>query len=217
MTEMTNMLSIADKFKNVDVEIFADIICPWCYIGKRRLDEAFARRPHIKPRYIWRCFLLNPNMPSGGINRQAYLHAKFGDSTQAVYGHIAEVGLDSGINFNFDAIGKTSNSRKAHKLLLAAGTNNQTLSERLYSAYFIEGLDIGDDDVLDTLADDVGHAELTKTRHDLAFDRQLENDLDTARKLNIDSIPYFVFGGAYAIAGARVADHILPAIDAATS
>ena len=106
MTEVTNMSTMYDKTIQIDVEIYADIVCPWCFIGKRRLDAAFARRPHITPRYIWRCFLLNPNMPADGMNRQAYLHAKFGDSAQAVYGRIAEAGLDSGINFNFDAISK---------------------------------------------------------------------------------------------------------------
>lgn len=217
MTEMTNMSTMSNKTVHVDVEIYADIVCPWCFIGKRRLDAAFAKRPHITPHYIWRCFLLNPNMPTDGMNRQAYLHAKFGDSAQAVYGRIAEAGLDTGINFNFDVISKTPNSRNAHKLLLAAGSNSQALSERLYSAYFIEGLDIGDSDVLDRIAIDTGMTDLIKTRHDVSYDQQLENDLSKARRLNMDGVPYFIFGGAYAIAGAHEADHLLPAIDAAAS
>ena len=217
MTEMTNMTTMYDKTIQVDVEIYADIVCPWCFIGKRRLDAAFARRPHITPRYIWRCFLLNPNMPVDGMNRLAYLHAKFGDSAHAVYGRIAEAGLDTGINFNFDAIDKTPNSRNAHKLLLAAGADSQSLSERLYSAYFIEGLDIGDNDVLDRLATEAGHVEHIRTRHDISFDHQLEHDLAMARRLNMDGVPYFIFGGSYAVAGAHEADHLLPAIDAAAS
>ena len=217
MTEVTNMSTMYEKTIQVDVEIYADIVCPWCFIGKRRLDAAFARRPHITPRYIWRCFLLNPNMPADGMNRQAYLHAKFGDSAQAVYGRIAEAGLDSGINFNFDAISKTPNSRNAHKLLLAAGPDSQVLSERLYSAYFIEGLDIGDNDVLDRIAIDTGQIDIAKARNNVNFDQQLENDLAKARRLNMDGVPYFIFGSAYAIAGAHEADHLLPAIDAAAS
>ena len=222
MTETTNMSTMYDKTTQVDVEIYADIVCPWCFIGKRRLDAAFARRPHITPRYIWRCFLLNPNMPADGMHRQAYLHAKFGDSAQAVYGRIAEAGLDSGITFNFDAISKTPNSRSAHKLLLAAGADNHALSERLYSAYFIEGQDIGDKDVLDRIAIDAGQIDtgqidLAQARHNVNFDQQLENDLAKARRLNMDGVPYFIFGGTYAIAGAHEADHLLPAIDAAAS
>ena len=78
----------------VDVEIYADIICPWCYIGKKRLDAAFEARPHVTPRYIWRCFLLNPTMPSAGMDRQAYLIGKFGNAAKAVYGRIADAGLE---------------------------------------------------------------------------------------------------------------------------
>ena len=85
-----------DMRKVVDVEIYADIICPWCYIGKKRLDDAFAARPAITPRYIWRCFLLNPSMPEDGMDRQAYLRGKFGNAASAVYGRIAAAGLDSG-------------------------------------------------------------------------------------------------------------------------
>ena len=106
--------------QSVDVEIYADIICPWCYIGKKRLDAAFAARPHVTPRYIWRCFLLNPTMPPAGIDRQAYLVGKFGNAAKAVYGRIADAGLESGIAFNFDGIKRTPDSRKTHRYLLAA-------------------------------------------------------------------------------------------------
>ena len=215
MTEKKNMQTMYEKTIQVDVEIYADIICPWCFIGKRRLDAAFTQRPHIIPRYIWRCFLLNPNMPVDGITRQAYLHAKFGDSAQAVYGRIAEAGLDSGITFNFDAIDKTPNSRNAHKLLLAAGSESQALSERLYSAYFIEGLDIGNDDILSKIVNEAGRRDLAGTWHDISFDHQIEKDLNSARRLNMDGVPYFIFGDSFAVAGAHEANHLLPAIDAA--
>ena len=78
--------------KTINVEIYADIICPWCYIGTRRLEEAFAKRPDITPVYHWRAFLLNPTMPRDGMDRNAYLHAKFGHSAAAVYGRIATAG-----------------------------------------------------------------------------------------------------------------------------
>ena len=78
----------------INVEIYADIICPWCYIGRHRLDAAFAARPQVTPRYIWRCFLLNPSMSENGMDRQAYLLGKFGHAASAVYGRIAAAGLD---------------------------------------------------------------------------------------------------------------------------
>ena len=82
----------------IDVDIFADIICPWCYIGKTRLDQAFSKRPNLTPVYRWRSFLLNPSMPAEGMDRQAYLTAKFGHAASAVYGRIAMAGLDAGIS-----------------------------------------------------------------------------------------------------------------------
>ncbi|MGB0584464.1 MAG: DsbA family protein, partial [Candidatus Puniceispirillaceae bacterium] len=115
--------------QSVDVEIYADIICPWCYIGKKRLDAAFAARPHVTPRYIWRCFLLNPTMPSTGMDRQAYLIGKFGNAAKAVYGRIADAGLESGIAFNFDGIQRTPDSRKTHRYLLAAAAKGHDLSD----------------------------------------------------------------------------------------
>ena len=200
--------------KIVDIEIYADIICPWCYIGKRRLDAAFETRPDITPRYIWRAFLLNPSMPPEGMNRAAYLNAKFGHSAGAVYGRIAEAGLDSGIPFNFDAIERTPDSRKAQRLMLAAGAHTATLSERLYQAYFIDGQDIGDDAVLaDIMADEGIDAPL----HGDAIERQLENDLAMAGQLNLDGVPFFIFGGKYAVAGAHLPEHLVPAIDAAVA
>ena len=111
----------------IDIDIFADIICPWCYIGKKRLEAAFAMRPHITPRYRWRTFLLNPTMPQQGMDRQAYLHAKFGPAASAVYARISKAGSESGIDFNFMDIEKTPDTRPIHKLLIAAGQQAEPL------------------------------------------------------------------------------------------
>ena len=142
--------------KIVNVEIYADIICPWCYIGKKRLDAAFAARRHVTPRYIWRGFLLNPGMPAEGMDRQAYLHNKFGSAAAAVYGRIAAAGLDSGIAFNFDKITRTPDSRGVHHVLLSAQNNVEILSEAFYQAYFIESRDIGDPDIIAAIIDEAG-------------------------------------------------------------
>ena len=91
------MALMSTPSKTVNVEIYADIICPWCYIGKKRLDAAFAARSDVTPKYIWRGFLLNPGMPAEGMDRQAYLNNKFVSAAAAVYGRIAAAGLDSGI------------------------------------------------------------------------------------------------------------------------
>ncbi len=199
----------------VTVEIFADVICPWCYIGKRRLDAALATRPHIVPRIIWRTFLLNPMMPLEGMSRTAYLAAKFGHSAAAVYGRIAAAGMDSGIEFNFDKIQLTPNSRMAHKMLISAGADTNALSEAFYKAYFIDGLDIGDSAVLIDIAAGIGRADLASALSDETIQSQMENDIASAHQFNLDGVPFYVFGGAFSIAGAHTTEHLTLAIDAA--
>jgi len=199
------------------IEIFADVICPWCYIGKRRLDAALAARPHVRPQIIWRAFLLNPTMPKEGMRRSAYLAAKFGHSAAAVYGRVAAAGMDSGINFNFDAIERTPNSRAAQRLLLAAGTDTASLSEALYRAYFIDGRDLGDEQILADILTALDRTDLAAAMSSETINRQMDNDIATANQLKLDGVPYFIFGGKFAVAGAHLPEHLIPAIDAATA
>ena len=201
----------------IDVEIYADIICPWCYIGKQRLDAAFAARPQVTPRYIWRCFLLNPSMPENGMDRQAYLLGKFGHAASAIYGRIAAAGIDSGISFNFDAIKRTPDSRRAHRFILAAAAAGVDLSDILFKAYFLDGVDIGNPNALASLASAAGLDLPAETATDQRLDNQINTDLGITRQLRIDGVPYMVFAGQYAVAGAHLPDHIIPVIDAAAA
>jgi predicted DsbA family dithiol-disulfide isomerase len=202
---------------SLTIEIFADVICPWCYIGKRRLDAALAARPHVRPQIIWRAFLLNPTMPKEGMRRSAYLAAKFGHSAAAVYGRVAAAGMNSGIHFNFDAIERTPNSRAAQKLLLAAGTDTASLSEALYRAYFIDGRDLGDEQILADILTSHDRTNLATAISSETINRQMDNDIATANQLKLDGVPYFIFGGKFAVAGAHLPEHLIPAIDAATA
>jgi predicted DsbA family dithiol-disulfide isomerase len=203
--------------RTVTVEVFADVICPWCYIGKRRLDMAFEARRDVRPSYVWRTFLLNPTMPSEGMERLAYLNAKFGNSAAAVYGRIAAAGLDSGIEFRFDAISRTPDSRPAHRMLIAAGPDSAELSEAIYRAYFTDGQDISDPVVLETIAAEFGRSDLIEAAADDAVARQLDTHLATGNRMRLDGVPFFIFGGKYAIAGAHLPEHLVPAIDAAAA
>ena len=151
------------------------------------------------------------------MHRASYLAAKFGHSAAAVYGRIAAAGLDSGIRFNFDAISRTPDSRKAQKMLLVAGGDTDRLSEALYHAYFLAGRDIGERDVLAGIAAEIGRPELIEALENETVQRQLETDIARAHQLNLDGVPYFIFGEAYAIAGAHIPEHLIPAIDAATA
>ena len=203
--------------QRLDVEIYADIICPWCYIGKKRLDAAFIERPQITPRYIWRCFLLNPSMPEDGMSRQAYLLGKFGNSASAVYSRIASAGRESGINFNFDRIKRTPDSRKTHRYLLAAAAMGSDLSDAFFRAYFIDGRDLGDEMELNKIAREQGVNIPPESLVDPALNRQIANDITMSRQLQVDGVPYVVFAGQYSIAGAHMPEHIIPVIDGCTT
>ena len=197
----------------VNVEFYADIICPWCYIGKKRLDAAFSRRPQVIPNYIWRCFLLNPSMPEKGMNRQAYIRRKFGSAAQTVYNKIATAGHQSGIIFNFDRIKNTPDSRKTHRYLIAAASDDQDLSEAFFEAYFIDGRDLGDETELEKIAREQGVIIPPERLNDPALDRQISKDIEMSRHLRFDGVPFMVFAGQYAIAGALMPEHIIPVID----
>ena len=203
--------------KRLSIEIYADIVCPWCYIGKKRLDAAFVERPHITPHYIWRCFLLNPSMPKDGKNRQAYLLGKFGNSASVVYDKIAKAGRQSGIDFNFDRIKRTPDSRKTHRYLLAAAAMGSDLIDAFFRAYFIDGRDIGDEAELDEIAREQGVNIPPKNLVDPALNQRIANDITMSRQLRIDGVPYVVFAGQYAITGAHLVEHIIPVIDGSTS
>ena len=132
----------------LQIEIFSDIVCPWCYIGKRRFERAHTARPHTGLAVTWRAFQLNPEMPADGIDRQRYLELKFGGGDQAgqVYHRIAAAGAEEGIDFAFDRIRRTPNTVNAHRLVRWARQQDRQdeVVESLFQAYFLEGLDIGE-------------------------------------------------------------------------
>lgn len=199
----------------INVDIFADIICPWCYIGKTRLDRAFARRPDITPVFRWRSFLLNPSMPVEGMNRQAYLTAKFGHAASAVYGRIAMAGLDAGIEFQFSKIERTPDTRPIHKLLLAAGPDSEALADKFYEAYFLNGRDIGTDQVQDELIEACGLDRTALSAKLAAAQTQMEADLQDCHTLGIEGVPMIIFNNSLSLAGAYPPDILLNVIDSA--
>ena len=199
----------------INVDIFADIICPWCYIGKTRLDQAFARRPELTPIYRWRSFLLNPSMPEEGMSRQAYLTAKFGHAASAVYGRIAMAGLDAGIDFQFSKIERTPDTRPIHQLLLAAGEDSETLATHFYKAYFLDGLDIGRPDVQDDMLAACGLVRQNLSEGLKQAATQLETDLQDCHTLGIEGVPMMIFNNSLSLAGAYPPDVLLNVIDSA--
>ncbi len=195
----------------INVDVFSDPICPWCFIGKRRLEQAVASyEPALNLAITWRCFQLNPSMPPEGMDRLTYLAAKFGgpERAKATYEHIRVKGLETGIKFDFPAIQRTPNTLKAHRLLRWAQVHGQdanALMTGLFEAYFFQGRDIGDSEVLLDCAANAGldEAGATLLLQGDDYHREIEEEEATARAMGLSGVPLFVFNQQYALSGAQ--------------
>lgn len=199
----------SDGGQPIVIEIVFDPACPWCYIGKRRLERALGMRPDIEPVLKWWPFLLNPEMPVEGIDRTSYLLRKYGSETRVgrIYGAIAEVGQSVEIDFAFDRIRRAPNTVNAHRLVrfAAADGRAEAAVEALFFAYFIEARDIGEISILLAIG-----AELGLDFH--ALKGYLESEADAAaiyeenaraHRIGINGVPSFVFEGSLVISGAQ--------------
>ena len=204
------------------MEIYSDIVCPWCFIGKRRLEQAietagYANRAHV----TWRPFQLNPTMPKSGMDRRAYLDAKFGgaEARRAIEERLAKAGEADGIVFAFDRIERTPNTFEAHRLMWRAQQHRKQddLAEALFHAYFSEGRDIGDGQTLVDIAAEIGlHRD--EARQFLASDQGVEEvrtEEAAGHRLGIQGVPYFVLNGSVSISGAQPPDIFVSALQQA--
>jgi predicted DsbA family dithiol-disulfide isomerase len=205
----------------MQIDVISDTVCPWCYIGKRRLARALEMRPEIEFDIQWRPYFLDPNVPREGADRRTYMAAKFGDSERrnAMTEALKAEGVKEGIVFEFDKIERRPNTLDAHRLIRWAATAGiqDTVVERLFAAYFLEGRDIGDPAVLEFLAADTGLdsievAELLAGDTDLA---NVEREAKLAGEMGITGVPTFIFASKYVLSGARESEVILQVIDKA--
>ena len=193
----------------MQIDVFSDPICPWCFIGKRRLERALAARPAIPATINWRAFQLNPAMPVSGMDRDAYLTTKFGSASEAdrLYRHIGQVGATEGLTFRFDAITVTPNTVDAHRLIRFAGLHGcqDAVAESLFNAYFLRGMDIGGRPVLLEIGEDVGlDVDLIDRYLSSAEDVEtIRNEDMHARQIGIEGVPCFIVNGRYALSGAQ--------------
>lgn len=203
----------------MQIDVVSDTVCPWCLIGKRRLERALAARPDVDARVTWRAYQLNPDLPPEGIGRKAYLEAKFGGSARAkaIYDQVRQAGVEEGIAFAFDKIDRVPNTLDSHRLIRWAGSAGcqDTVVEALFVAYFFEGRDISDPGVLTAIADEAGMkidlvARLLKEGHDR--DR-VAAEVAQARQMGIAGVPTFVFDSQYAVQGAQNAEVLGQVID----
>jgi predicted DsbA family dithiol-disulfide isomerase len=204
------------------IDIVSDVICPWCFIGKRRLERALALRPDLTVTRSWRAFQLNPDIPSNGIPSKLYLSAKFGGSRTAeqIYSKVCAAGRGEGIDFAFERMRRTPNTLSAHRLIRLAATEGDAdqVVEALFQAHFLKGLDIGDTETLAAIAARAGLDETDA--HDYlaggAGTNEVRAEEHRARRLDIRALPCFVLDRGYAISGAQEPEMFLPLFDIAS-
>ena len=203
------------------IEIVLDLVCPWCYLGVRRLMRTLRRRPDLLFDLTWRPFLLNPDMPRIGMARPDYVVRKFGgeDRARRLYASITEVGRAEGIQFRFDRIRRTPSSVDAHRLVRLAARFGRAdgMIEALFSAHFTDGADIGDHGVLIAAAAACGLDPLAVRGYLLSVEDAdaVHGDNLRAHRLGINGVPCFVVGGRHAIAGAQEPEVIERLLDVA--
>lgn len=191
------------------IEIYADTICPWCLIGKRRLDRALEERPQEDLSLVWRAFQLNPAMPPEGMERRRYMELKFGgpERARAVYDPILATATSEGIDFAFERIKHTPNTATSHRLVRLAqeaGRGGEAL-DAIFAAYFFQGRNIGDLAVLTDLAEGLGLDRQRTARHLAGTEGLLEvlAEDTRAREIGIQGVPTYIFDGKYVLSGAH--------------
>lgn len=210
--------------KALRIDIVSDTVCPWCYVGKRNLEAALAQRPDVQFDCHWQPFQLNPDMPMGGVDRKTHWQQKFGDESRIkeMSQRLVEVGQTMGLEFHFDAIAIQPNTLKSHALLHHFQTNwsvQNALKEKILAAFFVEGLDIGNDAVLTELAEqcDVDPDVSATILQDGALLDEVRQLDQEARRLGISGVPTFIFNRQSALVGAQPTAQLLHAIDQATA
>lgn len=198
-----------------------DLVCPWCFLGIRRLMRTLRRRPDILYELTWRPFLLNPDMPRGGMSRPDYVVRKFGgeDRARRLYASISEIGRSEGVQFRFDRIRRTPSSVDGHRLVRYAARFGcaDAMAEALFSAHFTDGRDIGDHATL-VVAGQACGLDPVRVQRFLMGDDELDavhSDSLRAHRLGINGVPCFVIAGRHAIAGAQEPEVIERLLDVA--
>ena len=191
------------------IEVVYDLVCPWCYLGVRRLFRTMRRRPDLMFELSWRPFLLNPDMPRAGMARSDYIIRKFGGEERArrLYASITEIGAGEGVEFRFDRIRRIPSSVDAHRLVRWAALfgRSSDAADALFAAHFADGHDIGDHAVLRDIAaaiglDPAGMVQFLRSDDDVDA---VHADNLRAHRLGINGVPCFVVAGRHAIAGAQ--------------
>jgi predicted DsbA family dithiol-disulfide isomerase len=203
------------------IDMISDVVCPWCFIGKRRLEKAIALRPSIPVEVHFRPYFLNPWVPREGMSREDYLTKKFGspERYRAIGKRVSGAAAAEGLVYTPEKITRQPNTLDCHRLILWAGESGNAgrMKQRLMDLYFSEGADLSNRDVLVEAAATAG-LDAAEVRKQLAGDRdveRVEKDAESAKEAGIDGVPCFILGGVIAVQGAQSPEHLAAAIDQA--
>lgn len=211
----------------MNIEIVSDVVCPWCYVGKRQIEQALAEHARANPdaeppRVVWKPFELNPTLPEGGMSRQDYVMRKFGAArAKDVYARVTAVGAEHGIPFAFERIARQPNTVAAHSLIALAGEGSgpapglqDRVVEALFHAYFIDGIDLTRNDNLVSIATgaglDRGRAE--RRLADPAALQAVRDEEERARRMGVQGVPFFILDRRLALSGAQGSAALIEAI-----
>ena len=203
----------------VRIDVVSDIVCPWCFIGKHRLEKAIALNPDIPVEVHWRPYFLNDWIPREGISREQYLTTKFGspERYKGIAQRVSAAAAAEGLTYAMDKISRQPNTLDAHRLIRWADEIGKAaeMKQRLMDLYFTEGADLTNHTVLAQAAADIG-LDAEATRKALASDKdvaEIEREALSAKEAGIDGVPCFIFGGKFAISGAQAPEYLAEAIE----
>ena len=203
------------------IDMFADIACPWCYIGEKRLEQALAQRPDLRAELRWHPFQLQPGLPKPGEPWAEFIESKFGGARRAevAFEHVRQAAEPEGIDFRFDRMTLAPNTEDAHRLVLFAAENGREweVVTALFRAHFTEGRNVGDLDTLVELAagGGLGPAEVRAYLEGRQSRAEVQASQAAAARLGIGGVPFFIFDSRYAISGAQPPEVFLEALDRA--
>jgi predicted DsbA family dithiol-disulfide isomerase len=210
---------------SLKIDVVSDIVCPWCFIGKRKLEVALAQLDKSEPalgiEVRWHPFQLNPDLPADGISRASYVERKFGGAERAaqVYARVTDAGEAVGIPFRFDRIERQPNTLDGHRLIAWAQRQRDAtpLVERLFSAFFLEGRPMDDRDELARVAAESGWSreDALAMLDSRAMHEEVQSESREALDVGIQGVPFFIFNGSIAVSGAQDPARLLEAAAAA--
>jgi predicted DsbA family dithiol-disulfide isomerase len=204
---------------SVRIDVVSDVVCPWCFIGKRRLEKALALKPEISVEVHWHPYFLNDWIPREGIAREDYLTTKFGspERYKGIAQRVSAAAAEEGLIYAVDKVSRQPNTLDAHRLIRWAGGIGKAaeMKQKLMDLYFTEGADLTNRAVLVQAAADVG-LDAEDVREALASDQdvaEVEREAQNAKDAGIEGVPMFIFGGKFAVSGAQAPEYLAQAIE----